>query len=187
MHTFGGLVGDLRGWAATLLLAVITWAEITTFVVSAVEVRQVSMSPTVEPLQRLVVDKLTPALTGYARGDIVVFAAPAGPAAVRGERYIKRVVGLPGDRIELRAGAVFRNGERIDEPYLIEGLVTDPAGPRTSWTVGPSELFVLGDHRDASIDSRAFGAIRLGSVEGRVAARYFPLDAIGRPWPVVHR
>ena len=114
------------------------------------------MERTVEPGEYVLVDKLTPHFATYARGDVVVFTPPADPVETNGVRtpYIKRVVGLPGEEVEVRDGAILIDGRKLAEPYVYEGQSTEQTGSETRWTVPEGELFLLGDHRQASSDSR---------------------------------
>jgi signal peptidase I len=130
------------------------------------------------------VDKLTPRWAAYSRGDIVVFDPPETWSAGGGVPFIKRVIGLPGDRVELRDGEVFVNGTKLDEPYIFEqnGVhqTTEPAiGGQSEWLVPNNELLVMGDHRQDSADSRTFGPIEVGHVIGRAWLRYWPFDQFG--------
>src|SRR6185503_1096567 len=101
----------------TLVLTVLIFLGIQTFVAQPFQVKQGSMETTLLEDQFVLVDKLTPRWADYERGDIVVFDAPEGWDAP-GTRLIKRVVGLPGDEVELRDGIVFVNGKALDEPYI---------------------------------------------------------------------
>jgi signal peptidase I len=106
------------------------------------------------------------------RGDIVVFKYPDEP-----ERdFIKRVIGLPGDTITCRGGQLIRNGKPVKELYLDPGTQTDGC---TRTTVAPGQLFVMGDNRDNSQDSRVFGPIRESDVVGRAFVRIWPLNHTG--------
>lgn len=111
------------------------------------------------------------------RGDIVVFNPPVGGAS---KPYIKRIIGLPGETIAIHDGAVFVNGDRLDEPYL-EGVSTSwPNGDPTRELVVPEEhLFVLGDNRNNSTDSRSFGPISNDALIGRAWISYWPSDLAG--------
>ena len=114
---------------------------------------------------------------------LIVFHPPDG-AGENGYPFIKRVIGLPGDTVALQDGKVLVNGTILDEPYAYrdENGVTEPTEPLTevsSWTVPPGDVFVMGDHRQASEDGRAFGPIPVSSVIGRVLLRYWPLSAFG--------
>lgn len=168
----------------TVVLTALIFLGIHTFVAQPYEIQQQSMESTLMPEQYVLVDKLTPRWAAYSRGDIVVFNAPSEWETQAGVPFIKRVIGVPGDRVEIRDGEVYVNGGRLDEPYrfAVNGVPqpTEPSpdGP-TDWTVAEGELFLLGDHRDDSLDSRSFGAVPLDHIIGRAWLRYWPLDAFG--------
>jgi signal peptidase I len=168
----------------TLVLTAVIFFVIQTFVAQPFEVKQISMERTLEPGHYVLVDKLTPRFDPYHLGDIVVFAPPDSEADV-GTPFIKRVIGRAGDLVEiLDTGQVSVNGTVLDEPYLYR---SDPDGPTdpteasgvSSWTVGEGELFVMGDHRGDSVDSRVFGMVPVDNVVGRAWLRYWPLDVFG--------
>lgn len=167
----------------TVVLTVLIFFLIHTFVAQPFRVEQTSMETTLLPEQYVLVDKLTPRWAAYERGDIVVFQAPPALRSPSGAPFIKRVIGLPGDRVDLQDGFVLVNGIQIDEPYVFERRgepeETDPTGGATSWIVPDDALFLLGDHRSASEDSRDFGPIEISSVLGRAMLRYWPFDAFG--------
>jgi signal peptidase I len=177
-------LGCLLEVAETLVLTVVIFVGIQVFVAQPYKVEQVSMENTLLPNQYVLVDKLTPRWATYARGDIVVFDPPETWSPGRDVPYIKRVIGLPGDRIELRDGAVFVNDVKLEEPYVFENNgVPQPSAPSplgaTEWLVPAGDLFVMGDHRGESADSRAFGPIALSHVIGRAWLRYWPFDTLG--------
>jgi signal peptidase I len=176
-------LGCLFEVVETLVLTVLIFLGIQTFVAQPYQVEQESMEQTLLPGQYVLVDKLTPRWSAYERGDIVVFHAPEGFKPANDVPFIKRVIGLPGDTVELRAGAVYVNDVELEEGYVFDdggNLGTEP-GPEgaASWVVPTSMLFVLGDHRPASEDSRVFGPIAISSVLGRAWLRYWPLDSFG--------
>jgi signal peptidase I len=160
----------------TLVSTVIVFFLLQTFVARTFGVEQTSMESTLEPGQEVVVDRLTPAFSPYKRGDIVVFVAPQQTG--RQEALIKRVIGVAGDTVELRAGVVRVNGAPLDEPYTYGGEPTDPIGTASTWTVPPDSLFVMGDHRAVSVDSRMFGPIPVSTVVGRAWLRLLPLNQL---------
>ena len=152
---------------------------IQTFIAQPFQVKQTSMETTLEPGQ-YVVDKLTPRWNPYQRGDIVVLHPPAGWEDRDDTPFIKRVIGLPGDKVSINDGTVYVNGQALDEAgYTFQDQPTTPLGDTKAWTVGVDELFVMGDHREASADSRAFGPIKVGSVVGRAFLRYWPASTFG--------
>ena len=178
-------LGCLFEVVETLVLTVVIFLGIQTFVAQPYKVQQNSMEHTLEPEQYVLVDKLTPRWADYGRGDIVVFDPPeAWSAGGSGVPFIKRVIGLPGDSVELRDGKVFVNDEELEEPYIFEtngvAVSTDPSpGGQSVWQVPQGELLVFGDHRDNSADSRAFGPIDVKHVIGRAWLRYWPFDTFG--------
>jgi signal peptidase I len=172
-------LGCLFEIVETLVLTLIIFFVIQTFVAQPYRVEQQSMERTLEPDQYVLVDKLTPRFDDYSRGDIVVFEPPE--AWVQGgprTPFIKRVIGMPGETIEVKDGAVYVDGTRLEEPYLYD-LQPTTANDQTKWVIGTGELFVMGDHRAASADSRAFGPIQQTSVIGRAWLRYWPLSTLG--------
>jgi signal peptidase I len=181
-------LGCLIEIVETLVLTIVIFWVIQTFVAQPYKIQQESMHGTLEPNQYVLVDKLTPHFDGYSRGDIVVFNPIARPDSCSAEGtpleaegttpYIKRVIGEPGDHVELRNGAVWVNGVQLNEPYT-EGRPTQVTGGQSSWIVPADRLFVMGDNRPNSADSRQFGPICISDVIGRAWVRYWPLDTLG--------
>jgi len=164
----------------TLVLTLVIFFVVQTFIAQPYRVEQQSMENTLLPDQYVLVDKLSPRWDDYSRGDIIVFEPPATwIEGGSGTPFIKRVIGLPGETVEIRDGAVWVDGNRLEESYTYLGQPTDTPGEPQQWVVPEGELFVLGDHREASADSRTFGAIGRDKVIGRAVLRYWPLDAIG--------
>jgi signal peptidase I len=166
----------------TLVLTVVIFLLVQAFVAQPYKVQQRSMESTLFSGQYVLVDKLTPRWAPYSRGDIVVFEPPASWAAeTGGVPLIKRVIGLPGDRLELRDGKVYVNDVALVEPYVNRdkgvAQATDPYpdGP-SQWLVPSGDLFVMGDNRENSADSRTFGPIEIDHVAGRAWLRYWPID-----------
>jgi signal peptidase I len=176
--------GRLFEVVETLVLTVVIFVGIQTFVAQPFKIEGASMEMTLLPEQYVLIDKLTPHWAPYARGEIIVLDPPDDEVTGSGTPFIKRVIGLPGDRVQLRDGAVLVNGNSIDEPYVFaeDGVrqSTDPSFDEVSeWLVPDGQLFVLGDHRHDSSDSRVFGPIEISHVIGRAWLRYWPLDAFG--------
>lgn len=177
-------LGCLLEVVETLVLTVVIFLGIQTFVAQPYKVQQSSMETTLMPDEYVLVDKLTPRWAPYSRGDIVVFDPPASWSSSGGVPFIKRVIGVPHDTVELRDGLVFVNGVELDEPYIYleDGVpqTTDPqAGGLSRWTVPEGQLLVMGDHRQDSADSRSFGPIDISHVIGRAWLRYWPFDTFG--------
>jgi signal peptidase I len=177
-------VGCLVEVVETLILTLVIFFVIQNFIAQPYQVQQNSMERTLEPRQYVLVDKLTPRWDAYNRGDIIVFK-PADSLADDPTPFIKRVIGEPGDTVEIRDdGFVYINGAKLDEPYTFtndEGVnePTDPLSDQTRWVVPEGELFVMGDHRMASQDSRGFGPIEIEAVVGRAFLRYWPIPTFG--------
>ncbi|MFI5262030.1 MAG: signal peptidase I [Candidatus Limnocylindrales bacterium] len=177
---------DRRRWGClfevleTLVLTIVIFLLIQNFVAQPYQVEQESMENTLQPGQYVLVDKLTPRFNDYQRGDIIVFnppgQAPGSPAEVP---FIKRIIGLPGDRIDFRNGDVYVNGVKLDEPYLYGDQPTQ-AGAMGSTVVVPADsYFGMGDHRADSTDSRVFGFIARSDIIGRAWLRYWPITDLG--------
>lgn len=162
VETFKTLVG-----AAVLALLIMT------FVARAFTVDGPSMLPTLHDGERLMVDKLSYRFREPQRGEIVVFRYPANPR----EHFIKRVIGLPGDVVEIRGGRVYVNGTALDEPYL----ATPTWGQFGPVQVPPGRYFVLGDNRNNSEDSRypQVGFVPRSYLEGRALWRFWPPSRVG--------
>jgi signal peptidase I len=167
----------------TVVLTLLIFLAVQHFLAQPFQVQGASMETTFENGQYVLVDRLSHAWSPYARGQVVVFQPPAG-AEDGGYPFIKRVVGVAGDTVEVRDGRVFVNGTALDEPYLYRdasGAIepTEPLSGQTTWTVPAGDVFVMGDHREASEDSRAFGPVPVSSIIGRAMLRYWPPSAFG--------
>jgi len=176
-------LGYLYAIVETLVLAVILFFALQAFVAQPYCIQQESMEHTLEPGQCILIDKLTPNFATYTRGDIVVFnPPPAWDRQSGGIPYIKRVVGVGGDTVAIRGGFVYVNGVRLVEAYLYaEGGQPGPTEPQVSdhWSVPPGQLFMMGDHRAVSADSRVFGTVPMSYLIGRAWLRYLPLGTLG--------
>lgn len=166
----------------TLVLTLVIFFVIQNFVAQPFQVEGSSMERTFVDNDYVLVDRLTPRWSPYAPGQVVVFQ-PQATVTDRTEPFIKRVIGIGGDTVEVRDGQVFVNGVALDESYLFRngGVVAEPtvASDQSRWVVPEGELFVMGDHRKASEDSRVFGPIPVSSVIGRGVVRYWPLSEFG--------
>jgi len=134
-------------------------------------VRGSSMTPGIHDGDRILVETWSYFFDDPGRGDVVVLRYPLDPSI----DYIKRIVGVPGDRVTCAGGEVWVNGERLDEPYV----AFPDAGCWLSITVEPDQYFVLGDNRRRSSDSRDFGQVPAEYVRGRVDLRLWPLERAG--------
>jgi signal peptidase I len=166
----------LRDIGVSLIGAVFIVTIFSRFVLTPFRVDQTSMAPTLEPGDHLLVDRLGPIVFDYAYEDIVVFLPPDDWRSSDAVPYVKRIIGLPGDIIEIENGSVRRNGVVLDESYIAPGTTTAARYDILRFEVGPAQFFVMGDHRLISDDSRGHGAIPADAVIGRVVVRYLPFD-----------
>ena len=164
----------------TFVLTIVFFFAVQTFVGQPYQVEMHSMQSTLEPGQYVFVDKLTPRFDAYHRGDIVVFGAPSVAGREAGTPFIKRVIGVGGDTVEIRDGQVWVNDVAQTEPYVfaVDGVPeTTETGDTSRWLVPTDEVFLMGDHRWESVDSRFFGPVPVSTVVGRAWLRYWPLDS----------
>ncbi len=131
-----------------------------------------SMEPDLEVGQRLIVNKVNYYFETVKRGDIIVFKPPLNPTATP---YIKRVIGLPGDTVEIKQGKVFVNGQSLDEPYIKE----KPLYTMPPQYIMPDNFFVLGDNRNDSNDSHVWGTVPKENIIGKASLSIWPVAVWG--------
>jgi signal peptidase I len=193
-----GVLAVVRETVVLVLLAVLLAVVFKTFLVAAFYIPSGSMESTLNISDRVLVEKVSYRFDDIQHGDVIVFvhdepgtepAAPSNPVTgffsslgqaigvvpPSDRDFIKRVIGLPGDTINCN-GKVIRNSQRLDEKYLDPGVTT--TGCRKT-TVKPGELYVMGDNRTNSQDSRVFGPIKRSAVVGRAFVRIWPLNHTG--------
>ncbi len=166
-----GWVRWLREAVETILPAILIAILINLFLAQPTRVHGQSMEPNLHTNQRLVVEKISYRLHGPRQGDVVVFSMPQQSE----ELLIKRVIGLPGETVEIHEGRVYINGTPLDEPYLNQ----ETRGRFGPVVVPPLHVFVLGDNRDFSNDSRAFDAVPIKNILGRAWFSYWPVENLG--------
>ncbi|WP_352419840.1 signal peptidase I [Proteiniborus sp.] len=164
---------EIFEWIKSIAFAVIVAILIKTFLFNTTYVLGYSMYPTLHERDRLFTNKIVYKVTEPKRGDIVVLKAPDDP----NKDYIKRVIGIDGDIVEIIDGKVYVNGEQYIEKYISEDAYTY-SYENSSWKVEEGYLFVLGDNRNkgASKDSRYLGLIPISAIKGKATYRYFPFD-----------
>ena len=184
-----GFLHFLREILETLGLAVLLFLVIN--IVSArVRVDGISMQPTLQDGEFVLINRLAYKFGSYTRGDIIVFRPPLFPPqgfwrSLLGlpnisdnyEDYIKRVIGLPGDRVQISQGVVYINGTQLLEPYIAA-----PPNYTGEWTVPAGDIFVLGDNRNNSSDSHAWGFLPEKNVLGKAVLVYWPF----KDWIILH-
>jgi signal peptidase I len=167
-----------RSWQSLLLadlikaglMTALLFLFVITFVVQGFKVYGSCMEPNLETGQRVLGNKFVYKFDRPQRGDVIVFRYPKDPSRI----YIKRVVALPGETIEIRNGQVFIDNERLVESYV--RLIPHGNHPRTR--IGENNLFVLGDFRDASNDSRYWGELPMENIQAKIWLRYWPVEKI---------
>ena len=167
---------EFLDWIKTILLALVIAFFIKIFIMDATKVEGNSMLNTLHSGDMLFVDKVSKHFKGYERGDIVILEAPDQADTF----YIKRIVGMPGDNVEIKDGDIYVNGEIYEENY-INSDQTLTTNENSSWEVKDDEYFVMGDNRlpNASNDSRNFGPISSEKIIGHAFLRFFPIYDIG--------
>jgi len=206
---------EMMEWLICIIIAIVLALLVRYYIGTPTIVQQTSMKPTLMPNDRLWLNRWGRTIKKLPeRGDIITFEAPSvirveeidyeNPVAIydyepqglleklsyyvleNGKRsYIKRVIGLPGEYIEIKKGYVYINGKKLEEEYLPKGVVTDIVqGDRngdffTNFTVPENCVFAIGDNRPGSTDCRTFGCIPLEKIEGTVAFRFWPFSKFG--------
>ena len=204
-------VKEVLEWVYCIIIALVLAMLFRYFIGTPTVVQMSSMYPTLEQNQRLWLNRWgRTTKTLPERGEIITFEEPAkikysqseidvsNPIAQYEERngwewfvknfleigkrsYIKRVIALPGEHVQIKDGKVYINDEELDEPYLQDGIVTDVQGVGFDDFIVPENcIFAMGDNRNHSTDCRAFGCIPLEKIESTVAIRIWPLDKWGK-------
>lgn len=158
--------------AAILAGVIIVGVLLRWFVLQPYMISSTSMEPTLLSGDRILINQLTTRFWAPSRGDIVVFFYPLDPRRT----FIKRIVALPGETVELHDNQVFINGVVLSEPYLKAGNYP----PFAAETVPPGRVFVLGDNRQESSDSREWGLLPMDHIQGKYWLTYYPLSHWGR-------
>jgi len=204
----GNIRNHITGWLASFCVAVMVVFIIKTFIGMPTTVKGTSMATTLFPDDKLFLSTWSSNFGKVPdRGDIITFEAPSveNPSnnsniavyigssrsfkdkflyyslGISKSSYIKRVIGLPGDHIEIKDGSVYVNGQKLYEDYLKANVKTDMSlGGNYGDVIVPENcVYVLGDNRAASVDSRRFGCIPVSKIEGKVIARWWPSKKIG--------
>jgi len=172
-----------------VVIAVVIAVVLRTFVVATFSIPSGSMEPTLQVGDRIVVDKLSYHLHGVGRSNIIVFSTPptencAGPPVAD---LVKRVIGLPGDTISLSGGRVYIDGHVLPEPWLPQatrtqtfpGPTDQPFSLHHPYRIPADKVYVMGDNRTESCDSRYWGPVNESTIVGKVDARIWPLSRLG--------
>lgn len=203
---------EIFEWAYCIVIAVVLALLVKYYLGTPTIVKQTSMSPTFNPNDRLILNRLyRTCKIEPKRGDIITFEAPSvnytngeeadlsNPVAIYNNEpqgiiakffynvvelgktsYIKRVIALPGEHVQIKDGKVYINGEELQEDYLAEGVTTEAEGGQfLDFVVPEGTVFAMGDNRSHSADCRRFGCIPYEKIEGKVVLRFWPLNVFG--------
>ncbi len=180
MNSFSAFFLDL---VETIVIGASLFFVIYLFFMQPHQVNGKSMVPNFQNGDYVLTDKVSYKMGLPGRGDVVVFHAPQAANCPKGTGcdFIKRVIGLPGETVEVKDNTIFVNGKPLPEEYIPEDFRTDPGAFTTgrAITLTQSEYFVVGDNRQYSSDSRAWGPIELSDIVGRAFFRYWPPDSVG--------
>ncbi len=170
-----GMLLATMHWMRDLLLSVLIAILVILFVYQPVKVEGTSMMPSLEDQERIFINKFIYrfGMGDIGRGDTVVFFYPADPS----KSFIKRVIALPGDRVQVVDGVVILNGRALEEPYVPEAYRDSQSVPEI--VVPPDHFFVLGDHRSSSNDSRSWGPVHRRHIYGKAVFIYWPPEKMG--------
>lgn len=167
------LAFELKSWFRDILLAFAIAIFIVIFVVQPVKVEGTSMQPRLADQERIFVNRFIYRFHEIRRGDVVVFWYPRDQS----KSFIKRVVGVPGDKVEIHAGTVYVNGAKVNEPYLNQEFQDHKSFQPVLVPLG--HYFVLGDHRNSSNDSRSWGFVPHDLIYGKAVFSYWPVSRVG--------
>jgi len=163
----------IAGWLRDVIISLAVSAFFIIFLYQPVKVEGTSMMPTLQDQERVFINKFVYKLEPIERGDVIVFRYPRDPS----KSYIKRVVAVAGDHVQIQAGVVFVNGHRLHENYVPRMYEDVRSYPET--IVPPHSYFVLGDHRNLSNDSRDFGPVDEDFIYGKAVFGYWPVEKLG--------
>lgn len=169
---------SVREWGVVIVVALVAALAIRTLIVQTYFIPSSSMAPTLEVGDRLMVYKLAFRVGQVDRGDLVVFNRPESIKNSQLKDFVKRVVALPGEQVQAINGVVYVDNLPLAEEYLTENSSTTDFGPID---VPKGQIFVMGDNRSNSRDSRAFGPIDVDLLVGEVFVRVWPIRNVGRP------
>jgi signal peptidase I len=182
-------------WTKSIFIALIAALLIKYFIFSPTIVKGPSMEPTFHENNRLIADRISVITNRMPqRGDIITFEAPNTPEFHKEKKtisdklrymfferkdYIKRVIGLPGDHVQIKDESVYLNGKKLEEKYL-DNVPTNITGEYSDLIVPEGQVFVLGDNRTNSLDGRVFGPISQKLIDGKIVFRFWPLTKFGK-------
>jgi len=199
-------VKEILEWVYCIVIAIVLALLVRYFVGTPTVVKQFSMYPTLKQNQRLILNRISRTINEMPeRGDIITFEAPTNSYATSTKAeynnepnswfekftyyvleidkasYIKRVIALPGEHVEIKNNKIYINGEELEESYLQEGVITEVKNIyMADFVVPEGYIFAIGDNRTQSKDCREFGCIPIEKIEGKVWIRFWPFDVFGK-------
>ncbi|MFA4826881.1 MAG: signal peptidase I [Candidatus Shapirobacteria bacterium] len=179
----GGIGGIILEFIQSIVLAGSVFVLVYLFVAQPNEVKGNSMVPNFTDGEYLLTDKLSYQLRSPERGEVVVFKAPPSEPCAEDEcEYIKRIIGIPGDRVMVKNGQIYLNGTLLDQKFIPSDFVTEAGSYSTEGmgkTIPAGQYLCLGDNRMHSRDGREFGPIEKEAIVGRAFFKYWPLKSVG--------
>ncbi len=179
----GSIGGFILDFIQSIVLALAVFVLLYLFVAQPNEVKGSSMLPNFVDKEFLLTEKISYYLGEPQRGDVVIFKAPSSePCAADECEYIKRIIGVPGDRVMVREGQVYLNGQLLDQTFLPNGVVTvegEYSKEGEEEIVPSGEYLCFGDNRQHSRDGREFGPIKKELIVGKAFFKYWPISSVG--------
>jgi signal peptidase I len=179
----GSIGSFVLDFIQSIVLALAVFVLLYLFVAQPNEVKGSSMVPNFIDQEFLLTEKISYYLSDPKRGDVVIFKAPSTESCAAEEcEYIKRIIGLPGDKVMVKDGQVYLNGELLNQTFLPNGVITSEgqfSQEGIEETVPDGEYLVMGDNREHSRDGREFGPIKKDSIVGKAFFKYWPISSVG--------
>ncbi len=163
---------EIKEWIVSIVIAALIAFLIKGFVIDTMLVDGTSMLPNLHNRDRIIFEKVSLYSHNIKRGQIIILNPPEKPKSIY---YVKRIIGLPGEKVKIKGGFVYIDGKKLTEPYLASGTYT---GDDMTLTVPENSVFVLGDNREVSEDSRVIGPIPIENIKGHAVLRIYPFDKI---------
>lgn len=168
---------EIFQWTVSIGFALLLTFTLRNYVIAAADVDGTSMLPTLSDKDKIFVEKLSLFSNHYKRGEIIIFDSNNEKHDI----YVKRIIAVEGDEIELKNGSIYLNGYKVSEPYLKASTVTNGGSflfENQKYKIAKDFVFVLGDNRGISLDSRYIGPVNIKDIKGHVVLRSFPFNNI---------
>lgn len=168
------LLKDIMDYTFSIGMAIVIALVFRSYVFARANVDGPSMQPTLQNKDNVFMEKITTNLKSFQKGEIIVFDSNNK----NHDYYVKRIIGVAGDKVEIKDGHVYLNDTLLKEDYLDPSAITEPLTDTTQYIVPEGHVFVLGDNRTNSTDSRMLGPINVSDIKGHVVVRVFPFDKL---------